>query len=52
MKTAPKEAGIVSGQPENGVLKCVFTPEVVKLFMQALSFRPPDETENAMERSM
>ena len=52
VKTAPKEAGIVSGRPENGVLKCVFTPEVVKLFMQALSFRPPDETENAMERSM
>ena len=52
VKTAPKEAGIVSGRPENGVLKCVFTPEVVIAFMQGISFRPPDETENAMERSM
>lgn len=52
VKTTPKEAGIVSGRPENGVLKCVFTPEVVKVIMQALSFHPPDETENAMERSM
>ncbi|CAH3041645.1 unnamed protein product [Pocillopora meandrina] len=51
VKTAPKEAGIVSGQPENGVLKCVFTPEVVIAFTQGLSFHPPDETENAMERT-
>lgn len=50
VKTAPKEAGIVSGRPENGVLKCVFTPEVVKA--QGVSFRPPNETENAMKRSM
>ena len=27
VKTAPKEAGIESGRPENGVVKCVFTPE-------------------------
>ncbi|PFX12649.1 hypothetical protein AWC38_SpisGene23356 [Stylophora pistillata] len=29
VKTAPKEAGIVSGRAENGVLKCMFTPEVM-----------------------
>lgn len=27
VKTAPKQAGIESGRSENGVLKCVFTPE-------------------------
>ena len=27
VKTAPKKAGIESGRPENGVVKCVFTPE-------------------------
>ncbi|KAJ7365096.1 hypothetical protein OS493_007743 [Desmophyllum pertusum] len=27
VKTAPKEAGIESGRSENGVVKCVFTPE-------------------------
>lgn len=27
IKTAPKEAGIESGRPENGLVKCVFTPE-------------------------
>ena len=27
VKTAPKEAGIESGRPENGVVKCVFIPE-------------------------
>ncbi len=27
VKTAPEEAGIESGRPENGVLKCLFTPE-------------------------
>ena len=27
VKTSPKEAGIESGRPENGVVKCVFTPE-------------------------
>ena len=27
VKTAPKEAGIESGRAENGVVKCVFTPE-------------------------
>lgn len=29
VKTAPKEAGIESGRPENGVVKCVFTPEAL-----------------------
>ena len=28
VKTAPKEAGIESGRSENGLVKCVFTPEV------------------------
>ncbi|XP_022804931.1 uncharacterized protein LOC111342140 isoform X2 [Stylophora pistillata] len=27
VKTAPKEAGIESGRAENGLVKCVFTPE-------------------------
>ena len=27
VKTAPKEAGIEPGRSENGVVKCVFTPE-------------------------
>ena len=27
VKAAPKEAGIESGRSENGVVKCVFTPE-------------------------
>ena len=27
VKSAPKEAGIESGRPENGLVKCVFTPE-------------------------
>ena len=27
VKTAPTEAGIESGRSENGVVKCVFTPE-------------------------
>ena len=27
VKTAPKEAGIESGRSENGVVRCVFTPE-------------------------
>ncbi|KAL9976300.1 hypothetical protein ACROYT_G013584 [Oculina patagonica] len=27
VKTAPKEAGIESGRPENGVVKCLLTPE-------------------------
>ena len=27
VKTAPKEAGIESGRPENGLVKCMFTPE-------------------------
>ena len=27
VKSAPKDAGIESGRSENGVVKCVFTPE-------------------------
>ena len=27
VKAAPKEAGIKSGRSENGIVKCVFTPE-------------------------
>ena len=29
VKSAPKKAGIEPGRPENGVVKCVFTPEAI-----------------------
>ena len=39
VKTAPKEAGIESGRSENGLVKCVFTPEAfldVPVFISGL----------------
>ncbi|PFX33141.1 hypothetical protein AWC38_SpisGene2023 [Stylophora pistillata] len=44
-KTAPKEAGIVSGRSENGVLKCVFTPEVIPVVQG--NFSGPSATATA-----
>ena len=42
VKTAPKKAGIEPGRAENGVVKCVFTPEaILHLTVTIPESRPP-----------
>lgn len=60
MKTAPKEAGIQSGRSENGVVKCVFTPEafldipvVISSLSQPLDINmPPTVTVGDLKREV
>lgn len=40
VKTAPREAGIESGRSENGVVKCVFTPEAFLNIPVVISYSP------------
>lgn len=60
VKTAPKEAGIESGRSENGVVKCVFTPEaflnipvVISSSSQSLDMNmPPSATVGDLKREV
>ena len=60
VKKAPKEAGIESGRSENGVVKCVFTPEaflnipvVISSSLQPLDMNmPPSATVGDLKREV
>ena len=60
VKTAPKEAGIESGRDENGLVKCVFTPEAFLDIPVAISGLPhplkmniaPDATVGDLKRQV
>ena len=60
VKTAPKEAGIESGREENGLVKCVFTPEAFLDIPVAISGLPhplevniaPDATVGDLKRQV
>ena len=60
VKTAPKEAGIESGWDENGLVKCVFTPEAFLGIPVAISGLPhplevniaPDATVGDLKRQV
>ena len=60
VKTAPKEAGIESGRDENGLVKCVFTPEACLDISVAISGLPhplevniaPDATVGDLKRQV
>ena len=59
-KTAPKEAGIEPGQTENGIVKCVFTPEAflnIPVFISGLPHpldvtMPPSATVGELKREI
>ena len=60
VKTAPKEAGVESGRDENGLVKCVFTPEACLDISVAISGLPhplevniaPDATVGDLKRQV
>lgn len=60
VKTAPKEAGIESGRSENGVVKCLFTPEaflnipvLISSSLQPLDMNmPPSATVGDLKREV
>ena len=60
VKAAPKEAGIESGRDENGLVKCVFTPEAFLDIPVAISGLPhplevniaPDSTVGDLKRQV
>lgn len=60
VKAAPKEAGIESGRDENGLVKCVFTPEAFLDIPVAISGSPhplevniaPDATVGDLKRQV
>ena len=60
VRKAPKEAGIESGRSENGVVKCVFTPEaflnipvVISSLLQPLDMNmPPSATVRDLKREV
>ena len=60
VKKAPKKAGIESGRSENGVVKCVFTPEaflnipvVISSSLQPLDMNmPPSATVGDLKREV
>ena len=60
VKSAPEGAGIESGRPENGVVKCVFTPEaflnipvIISGSSQPLNINvPPSATVGDLKREL